>query len=118
MEATQTRWQDTPGVSPAFIEEMLAWKQQMDHQLTAWAREMENLRLSLTSPPMTSMPETRSTAPVVSPKAPSKPAQKVAKPTEEAAKPALFQIGLEAINLSFVHFKKLIKIQFLKYGKT
>ena len=64
------------------------------------------------------MPETRSTAPVVSPKAPSKPAQKVAKPTEEAAKPALFQIGLEAINLSFVHFKKLIKIQFLKYGKT
>ena len=50
MEATQTRWQDTPGVSPAFIEEMLAWKQQMDHQLTAWAREMENLRLSFTSP--------------------------------------------------------------------
>ena len=50
MEATQTRWQDTPGVSPAFMEEMLAWKLQMDHQLTAWAREMENLRLSFTSP--------------------------------------------------------------------
>ena len=28
------------------------------------------------------------------------------------------QIGLHAIGLSFVHFKKLMKIQFLKYGKT
>ena len=28
------------------------------------------------------------------------------------------QIGLNLLNLSFVHFKKLAKIQFLKYGKT
>ena len=28
------------------------------------------------------------------------------------------QIGLSMLNLSFVHFKKLAKIQFLKYGKT
>ena len=28
------------------------------------------------------------------------------------------QIGLDLLNLSFVHFKKLAKIQFLKYGKT
>ena len=27
-------------------------------------------------------------------------------------------IGLDQLNLSFVHFKKLAKIQFLKYGKT
>ena len=27
------------------------------------------------------------------------------------------QIGLEALNLAFVNFKKLMKIQFLKYGK-
>ena len=27
-------------------------------------------------------------------------------------------IGLNLLNLSFVHFKKLAKIQFLKYGKT
>ena len=27
-------------------------------------------------------------------------------------------IGLNMIELSFVHFKKLDKIQFLKYGKT
>ena len=27
-------------------------------------------------------------------------------------------IGLELLNNSFVHFKKLMKIQFLKYGKT
>ena len=28
------------------------------------------------------------------------------------------QIGLGMLNLSFVHFKKLAKIQFMKYGKT
>ena len=28
------------------------------------------------------------------------------------------QIGFDLLNLSFVHFKKLMKIQFLKYGKT
>ena len=28
------------------------------------------------------------------------------------------QIGLQALSLGFVHFKKLMKIQFLKYGKT
>ena len=27
-------------------------------------------------------------------------------------------IGLDKLNLSFVHYKKLMKIQFLKYGKT
>ena len=27
-------------------------------------------------------------------------------------------IGLERLNLEFVHFKKLSKIQFLKYGNT
>ena len=27
-------------------------------------------------------------------------------------------IGLNALALSFVHFKKLMKIQFLKFGKT
>ena len=28
------------------------------------------------------------------------------------------QISLDALNLSFVHFKKLMKIQFMKNGKT
>ena len=28
------------------------------------------------------------------------------------------QIGFDLLNLSFVHYKKIIKIQFLKYGKT
>ena len=28
------------------------------------------------------------------------------------------QIGFDLLNLGFVHFKKLMKIQFLKYGKT
>ena len=28
------------------------------------------------------------------------------------------QIGLDKLNLSYVHFKKITKIQFLKYGKT
>ena len=28
------------------------------------------------------------------------------------------QIGIEPLNLSPVHFKKIAKIQFLKYGKT
>ena len=27
-------------------------------------------------------------------------------------------IGLDRLNMAFVHFKKLAKIQFLKYGKT
>ena len=27
-------------------------------------------------------------------------------------------IGLDKLNLSFVHYKKIMKIQFLKYGKT
>ena len=27
-------------------------------------------------------------------------------------------VGLERLNLSFIHFKKLSKLQFLKYGKT
>ena len=27
-------------------------------------------------------------------------------------------VGLEMLNLNFVHFKKLAKIQFLKYSKT
>ena len=27
-------------------------------------------------------------------------------------------IGLDLLNLKFVHFKKIAKIQFLKYGKT
>ena len=27
-------------------------------------------------------------------------------------------IGLDMLNLNFVHYKKLIKIQFLKNGKT
>ena len=27
-------------------------------------------------------------------------------------------IGLDKLNLNFVHFKKMMKIQFLKYGKT
>ena len=27
-------------------------------------------------------------------------------------------IGLNMLNLEFVHFKKLAKLQFLKYGKT
>ena len=27
-------------------------------------------------------------------------------------------IGLDKLNLSFVHFKKVMKIQFLKYGTT
>ena len=27
-------------------------------------------------------------------------------------------IGLDKLNLSFVHYKKLMKLQFLKYGKT
>ena len=27
-------------------------------------------------------------------------------------------VGLDMLNLSFVHFKKIAKIQFLKYGKT
>ena len=27
-------------------------------------------------------------------------------------------IGLGELNLSFVHYKKIMKIQFLKYGKT
>ena len=27
-------------------------------------------------------------------------------------------IGLDSLNLKFVHFKKIAKIQFLKYGKT
>ena len=27
-------------------------------------------------------------------------------------------IGLDRLNLKFVHFKKLSKLQFLKYGKT
>ena len=27
-------------------------------------------------------------------------------------------IGLDALNMKFVQFKKLMKIQFLKYGKT
>ena len=30
----------------------------------------------------------------------------------------LKQIGLDLLNLRFAHFKKLMKIQFLKYGKT
>ena len=28
------------------------------------------------------------------------------------------KIGLDMLNLSFVHFKKLAKVQFLHYGKT
>ena len=28
------------------------------------------------------------------------------------------KIGLDRLNLNFVHYKKLAKIQFLKYGKT
>ena len=28
------------------------------------------------------------------------------------------QIGLDALNLKFGHFKKLMKLQYLKYGKT
>ena len=28
------------------------------------------------------------------------------------------QIGLDLLNLNFAHYKKIIKIQFLKYGKT
>ena len=28
------------------------------------------------------------------------------------------EIGLNLLNLTFVHFKKIVKIQFLKYGKT
>ena len=28
------------------------------------------------------------------------------------------QIGLDKLNLSFVHYKKIMKIQFLKYGNT
>ena len=28
------------------------------------------------------------------------------------------QIGLNRLNFKFVHFKKLAKLQFLKYGKT
>ena len=27
-------------------------------------------------------------------------------------------IGMDFLNLGFVHFKKIMKIQFLKYGKT
>ena len=27
-------------------------------------------------------------------------------------------IGLDKLNLSFVYYKKIMKIQFLKYGKT
>ena len=27
-------------------------------------------------------------------------------------------IGLDKLNLSFVHYKKIMKIQFLTYGKT
>ena len=27
-------------------------------------------------------------------------------------------IGLDKLNLSFIHYKKLMTIQFLKYGKT
>ena len=27
-------------------------------------------------------------------------------------------ISLDCLNLEFVHFKKIMKIQFLKYGKT
>ena len=27
-------------------------------------------------------------------------------------------IGLDLLNLNFIHFKKIAKIQFLKYGKT
>ena len=27
-------------------------------------------------------------------------------------------ISLDLLNISFVHFKKIMKIQFLKYGKT
>ena len=27
-------------------------------------------------------------------------------------------IGLDKLNLGFIHFKKIMKIQFLKYGKT
>ena len=27
-------------------------------------------------------------------------------------------IGLDKLNLSFVHYKKIMKTQFLKYGKT
>ena len=28
------------------------------------------------------------------------------------------KVGLLALNLEFVHYKKLMKLQFLKYGKT
>ena len=28
------------------------------------------------------------------------------------------KIGYEALNCKFVHYKKLMKIEFLKYGKT
>ena len=28
------------------------------------------------------------------------------------------QIGLDLLNLNFAHYKKIMKIQFLKYGKT
>ena len=28
------------------------------------------------------------------------------------------QVGMDLLNLSFVHYKKIMKIQFLKYGKT
>ena len=28
------------------------------------------------------------------------------------------QIGLDLLNLMFVHYKKIMKIQFIKYGKT
>ena len=27
-------------------------------------------------------------------------------------------IGLDKLNLSYVHFKKIMRVQFLKYGKT
>ena len=96
MEAT--RWQDTPGVSPAFMEEMLAWKQQMDHQLTAWAREMENLRLSFTSPALGLGPGQFSQS--------GKPASKPVKPSRMQLREA-YMLTNRAIHAQRIKFFKL-----------
>ena len=89
MDATQN-WQDTQELSPAFIEAMLSWQQQMNNQQIAWAKEWEKQRQSFFPSSGTSpRPKTPKTTAVPGPsKTAPAPAQKMAEPVQEVAKPA------------------------------
>ena len=89
MDAPQN-WQDTQELSPAFIEAMLLWQQQMNNQQIAWAKEWEKQRQSFFPSSGTSpRPKTPKTTAVPGPsKTAPAPAQKMAEPVQEVAKPA------------------------------